>query len=86
MAAGSTGQITNNWFVQGPDHENHSALIAVAAEERRNTSDGLAISGNNARLAPGVPWNTVFVADWSGNRLQIGANALGSGIKPFEKR
>ncbi len=86
LPSGSTGQITNNWFVQGPDHENHSALIAVAAEERRNTSDGLAISGNNARLAPGVPWNTVFVADWSGNRLQIGANALGSRIKPFEKR
>lgn len=83
---GSTGQITNNWLVQGPDHENHSALIAVAAEDRRNTSEGLAISGNNARLAPGVGWSTVFVADWSGNRLQIGANTIGPGIKPFEKR
>ena len=86
LPAGATGQITNNWFVQGPDHENHSALIAVAAEERKNSSDGLVIAGNDARLAPKVPWSTVFVADWSGNRLEIGQNTLGPGIKRFEKR
>ena len=86
LPMGSTGQITNNWFVQGPDHENHSALIAVAAEERKNSSDGLVIAGNDARLAPKVPWSTVFVADWSGNRLEVGQNTLGPGIKRFEKR
>lgn len=86
LPSGSTGQIVNNWFVQGPDHENHSALIAVAAEERKNSADGLVIAGNDARLAPKVPWSTVFVADWSGNRLEIGQNTLGPGIRRFEKR
>ncbi|OCC23863.1 hypothetical protein MB02_08530 [Croceicoccus estronivorus] len=83
---GSTGQITNNWFVQGPDHENHSALIAIAAEKHQHSADGLVIAGNNARLAPSVKWTTTFVADWSGDKLQIGQNTLGPGIKPFERR
>lgn len=82
---GSTGQITNNWFVQGADHENHAALIAIAAEKHANSSDGLLIAGNNARLAPAVKWTTVFVADWSGDRLQIGENTIGPGIRRFER-
>lgn len=82
----STGQITNNWFVQGRDHENHSALIAIAAEGHKNSADGLVIAGNDARLAPDVKWTTTFVADWSGDKLQIGENALGPGIKRFERR
>jgi hypothetical protein len=83
---GSTGQITNNWFVQGPDHENHSAMIAVAAEKRVNSSAGLRIEGNDARLAPSVDWTTAFVADWSGEPLAIGQNTLGKGITKFERR
>lgn len=83
---GSTGQITNNWFVQGPDHENHSALIAVAAEKRANPSAGLRIEGNVAELAPTVNWTTTFVADWSGEPLAIGQNTLGKGIQKFERR
>ena len=86
LPAGSTGQITNNWFVQGADKENHSALIAVAAETQENTADGLKIAGNDARMAPSVPWNSTFVADWSGDRLAIGENRLGKGIKPFDRR
>lgn len=85
LPLGATGQITNNWFVQGPDHENHAALIAIAAEGKKNSSDGLVISGNDARLSPKVTWTTLFVADWSGDRLQIGENKLGPGIKRFEK-
>lgn len=86
LPAGSTGQITNNWFVQGKDKENWSAFIAVAAEGRRNTSDGLQIAGNDARLAPGIQRSPAFVADWSGDRLAIGENTLGSGLKRFERR
>src|SRR3546814_4764030 len=37
LPSGSVGRISNNLFVQGRDKENHSALIAVAAEERKNT-------------------------------------------------
>lgn len=82
---GSTGQITNNWFVQGPDHENHAAFIAISAEERKNPTDGLVISGNDARLAPKVNWSTSFVVDWSGGKLQIGENVIGPGINRFER-
>ena len=86
LPAGSTGQISNNWFVMGSDKENHSALIAVGAEDRLHPSDGLQISGNDARLSPKVDFNTTFVADWTGDKLAIGQNTLGNGIKRFESR
>ena len=86
LPAGSTGQIINNWFVQGPDKENHSTFIAIAAESHDHPAHGLMIAGNDARLAPGVDWSTVFVADWSGDRIALGQNRLGEGIRPFEKR
>jgi len=86
LSAGAVGTIARNVFVQGPDKENHSAMITVAAEARDNPSQGLSISGNNASLAPGVTWTTVFVADWSHEPLAIGANTLGKGIKTFETR
>jgi hypothetical protein len=83
---GAIGQISNNWFVQGRDKQNWSAFIAVAAEGRERSSAGLSIVGNDARLAPGVQRNTAFVADWSGDPLNLGENALGPGLKSFEKR
>jgi hypothetical protein len=86
LPAGSVGTITRNMFVQGPDKENHSAMITVAAEARDNPSRGLSIIGNTASLAPGVSWSTVFVADWSHEPLAIGANTLGKGIRTFETR
>jgi len=86
LPEGATGQITNNWFVQGRDKENHSAFIAVGAEDISHSSDGLQIAGNDARFAPDVRRSSAFVADWTGAKLAIGPNALGVGLKPFEKR
>jgi hypothetical protein len=86
LPEGATGQITNNWFVQGRDKENYSAFIAVAAEDRTHSADGLQIAGNDARFAPDVSRSSAFVADWSGDKLAIGENALGAGLKKFEKR
>jgi hypothetical protein len=86
LPEGATGQITNNWFVQGRDKENYSAFIAVGAEEISHPSDGLTIAGNDARFAPEVRRNSAFVADWTGAKLALGPNALGTGVKPFEKR
>jgi hypothetical protein len=83
---GATGQITNNWFVQGRDKENYSAFIAVGAENRSNPSTGLTIAGNDARFAPSLRRSSAFVADWTGAALKLGPNTLGDGIKPFEKR
>src|SRR3546814_7431342 len=77
LPAGATGRIANNLFVQGSDKENRSALIAVAAEGADNPSRGLAITGNRASLSPETSWPSVFVADWSGESLAIGANDLG---------
>ena len=86
LPEGSAGQITNNWFVQGRDKENYSAFIAIAAEDHTHSADGLTIAGNDARFAPNVRRSSAFVADWSGDKLALGANALGVGLKPFEKR
>lgn len=86
LPAGAVGQITNNWFVQGRDKENYSAFIAVGAEEQLHGSDGLQIAGNDARLVPALRRNTTFVADWTGARLAIADNNLGTGLKSFEKR
>ena len=86
LCNGATGLIARNWFVQGKDKENHSALIAVAAEGRHASSAGLRIEGNDARMAPGVDFGSTFVADWSGDALAIGANTLGDGLKRSDRR
>jgi hypothetical protein len=86
LPGGAVGQISNNWFVQGRDKENYSAFIAVAAEGKAHSSAGLLITGNDARLAPGVERNTWFVADWSGDALALRENALGPGLGRLERR
>lgn len=83
---GATGSITRNVFVQGASKENYSAFITVAPEGRQQTSAGLSISANEASIAPGVDRETTFLADWSGDRIALGGNRLGRGLKPFEKR
>lgn len=86
LPAGASGTIADNWFVQGPDKENYSAFIAVAAEGKAHSSDGLSVVRNDARLAPGVARRTTFLADWSGDRVTMGANRLGIGLNAFERR
>lgn len=86
LPAGATGQISNNWFVQGRNKENYSAFIAVTAEDKWHSSDGLSIIGNEASFASGVDRNSTFVADWSGDALDVGGNILGSGLQRFERR
>jgi hypothetical protein len=86
VSAGATGSITDNWFVQGRDKENYSAFIAIGAEGHVNSSAGLVIANNDARFAPGITRESTFVADWSGDRLALGQNALGVGLKRYEKR
>ncbi|MCB2078831.1 MAG: right-handed parallel beta-helix repeat-containing protein [Novosphingobium sp.] len=83
---GAKGTIAGNWFVQGRDKENYSAFITVAPEGKWRESDGLTIEDNDARFAPGVRRESTFVADWSGDRIAIGANALGPGLKRSERR
>ena len=86
LPGGASGTIAENWFVQGQDKENYSAFIAVAAEGKAHSSNGLSIAANDARLAPNVDRTTTFVADWSGDRLALGENRLGLGLKRFERR
>ncbi|GAA4048587.1 right-handed parallel beta-helix repeat-containing protein [Parerythrobacter jejuensis] len=86
MPGGSTGQITNNWFVQGRDKENYSAFIALGAEDFTNTSDGLVIAGNDARFVPSLKRDSTFVADWAGAKLTIEDNELAPGLKRYERR
>ena len=86
LSNGATGSIAGNIFVQGEDKENYSAFIMVAAEGADNSSDGLVVTGNSASIAPGVDRRTNFVADKSGDTLQIEGNRLGADIERFEAR
>lgn len=86
LPAGAVGLIARNSFVQGKNKENHSAMITVSPEAEEHPTRGLAIVDNEARLAPGVPWKTVFVADWRHEPLKIANNRLGAGIAIFEER
>lgn len=86
LSVGASGRITGNWMVVGGNRENATALIANAAEGHLHRADGLVITGNTARLAPGVVRGTSFLVDWSGDRIALGANALGSGVRRFERR
>ena len=83
---GAVGSIARNVFVQGASKENYSAFITVAPEGRQQSSVGLSISANEASIAPGVDRQTTFLADWSGDRIALGGNRLGRGLKPFERR
>jgi hypothetical protein len=83
---GATGRIAGNVFVVGRNKENHSAIIAVAAEARANPSAGLVVEGNDASIAPGAGFGTTFVADWSHEPLKIGTNKLGAGVKVKDSR
>jgi len=86
LSNGATGRIAGNWMVQGRNKENYSAFIAIAAEGKLHSSDGLVIEGNDARFVPGLSRRSAFVADLSGDALRLGENALGAGLVRFEKR
>lgn len=86
LPEGGTGLIARNTFVQGKDKENWSGFIVVAAEARKYPSTGLRVEGNVASLAPGVERSPAFVATLSRDRLAIGENQLGAGVRQFEQR
>ena len=83
---GATGRIAGNVFVQGRDKENYSAFIAIAGEGARNSTDGLSVTGNDARIAPGVDRATTFVADFTGAPMRIEGNRLGAGLSRYQRR
>jgi hypothetical protein len=86
LSEGGTGLIAHNTFVQGKDKENWTAFITVAAEAHTYSAAGLRVEDNVATLAPGFTKSPAFVADLSHERLAIGANKLGPGIRAFETR
>lgn len=86
LPAGSRGTISGNIFVQGRSKENYSAFIALGAEQNLHSSDGLTVTGNEARFVPGLRRSSVFLADWTGSRISLSGNALAGGLKRFERR
>lgn len=86
LPEGATGEILRNTFVQGADKENWTGFIVVAAEQRKYPSAGLRIEGNVATLAAGQNNSPAFVANVSRERLAIGANRLGPGVRAYEER
>ncbi len=86
LPEGATGLIARNTFVQGRNKENHTGLIVIAAEAKTYRSTGLRVEGNDARLSPGDGTSPAFLADYSHDRLALGANRLGAGLRAFETR
>lgn len=86
LPAGSVGRIADNWFVQGRDKENHSAFIALGAEDLLHPSDGLEVVNNEARFVPGVSRSSAFLADWTASRVVMQGNRIAGGVKQYEQR
>ncbi len=86
LPEGATGLIARNTFVQGRNKENHTGLIVVAAEAQTYPSTGLRVETNDARLSPGDSSSPAFLADYSHDKLALGANRLGTGLRAFETR
>jgi hypothetical protein len=86
LPEGATGRIAGNVFVQGTHKENWTGMVVVAAEQRKFRSAGLVVEGNTASVAPGQAKSPAFVANASGERLAVGENRLGAGIRAYEAR
>lgn len=86
LPEGATGTIARNTFVQGRNKENWTGFVVIAAEAKTYPSAGLRIDGNDASLAPGETRSPAFVADYSRERLAVGSNRLGPGVRAFELR
>ena len=86
LPEGGTGEIARNTFVQGTRKENWSGMIVVAAEQRKYRSAGLSVHDNVASLAPGQAKGPAFLANVSGERLALGENRLGAGVRAYEVR
>ncbi|MCW3845852.1 right-handed parallel beta-helix repeat-containing protein [Sphingomonas sp. LB-2] len=85
LSEGGVGLIARNIFVQGPNKENGSGLIVIAAEGKTYPSAGLRIEDNEASMAPGAGGDPAFVADLSHQRIDLANNRL-TGMRPFEVR
>jgi hypothetical protein len=86
LPVGANGTIARNMFLQGPNKENYSALIALAGEGRDNDMSSLQVTANQADVAPGFRHRTVFVADWAGAPVRIDGNRLHRQIAQSERR
>jgi hypothetical protein len=78
--------LVRNTFVQGANKENYSAFISVAPEGRDHSSAGLTVTDNQADIVPGVNRRTAFVADASGEAIEIANNRLAAQITRLERR
>lgn len=83
---GAVGRIADNSFVQGPDKENYSTMIAVAAEGIRHSSRGLVVENNRAALAPTFRELTTFVGDWAKDGVTVRGNTLAPRIREYGVR
>ena len=77
---GAAGRITDNTFLNGLNKDNHSVLVAVAAEGSLNSPSGLLIDRNRVILMPGYPWTTAFVGNWAGDTPTVLDNQLPRGM------
>lgn len=86
LSNGAVGRIADNSFVQGPDKENYSTMIAVAAEGVHHSSRGLVVENNRASLAPTFRESTTFVGDWAKDGVTVRGNILAARIKEYGVR
>ena len=77
---GASGRIAGNWFVAGLNKENHTTMIAIAAEGRRHSSASLTIERNRAWLSPGYSYKTAFVGNWSKDEMIVRHNEIATNM------
>jgi hypothetical protein len=86
LPVGANGTIARNMFVQGPNKENYSALIALGGEGEENETSSLVITGNQADVAPGFRHRTFLLADWGGWPVRLEGNQLHRQIAASDRR
>jgi hypothetical protein len=86
LPVGANGIIARNMFLQGPNKENYSALIALGGEGEENDTSNLVIASNQAEVAPGFRQRTFLLADWGGWPVRLEGNRLHRQIAPSERR
>jgi hypothetical protein len=85
LPGGASGRIAGNWFVQGQQGKLFG-LHHRRARGRQHSSAGLVVRATTRALRRASSRESTFVANWTDDPVQIGANRAGTEIKRVDRR